>query len=48
MKKEGDTIVEAPTEAREAVNVKGMTTVLWASIALAIVAMAVAWWFLAH
>ncbi len=48
MEKEGDRIIETATEAREGVNVKGVTTVLVVSIILAIVGMAVAWWFLAR
>ncbi len=48
VKKEGDQIVETTTEAREAVNVKGVTTVLTLSIALAVIAIAVAWWFISH
>ncbi len=48
MEKEGDHIVETATEAREAVNVKGVTTVLGVSIALAVIAGIVVWWFVVH
>ncbi len=48
MEKDGDRIIETATEAREAVNVKGVTTVLGVSIALAVVALAAAWWFFAR
>jgi hypothetical protein len=48
VEKDGDRIVETATEAREAVNVKGVTTVLVLSIALAIAAMAGVWWYFAH
>ncbi len=48
MEKDGDQIIETATEAREAVNVKGVTTVLVLSIVLAIAAMAAVWWYFAH
>ena len=45
MQKNGDQIRETDVEAREGVNVKGMTTVLTVSIALAIVGLAALWWY---
>ncbi len=48
MEKDGDKIIETATEAREAVNVKGVTTVLTVSILLAVIGMAAAWWFFAR
>ena len=48
VEKDGDRITETATEAREAGNVKGVTTVLGVSMALAVVALAAAWWFFAH
>ncbi|MBA2588979.1 MAG: hypothetical protein H0U98_10180 [Alphaproteobacteria bacterium] len=48
MEKDGDKIIETATEAREAVNVKGVTTVLTLSIALAVIALAAVWWFFAR
>ena len=45
VEKDGDRIIETATEAREAVNVKGVTSVLGISIALAIIAMAAVWYF---
>jgi hypothetical protein len=48
VEKEGDRIVETTTEAREAVNVKGVTTVLTVSIALAVIAIVIAWWIFAR
>ncbi len=48
MEKDGDRIIETTTEAREAVNVKGVTTVLVLSIVLAVAAMGAIWWYFAH
>jgi hypothetical protein len=48
VEKDGDRIVETATEAREAVNVKGVTTVLGVSIALAVIAGIAVWWFVIH
>ncbi len=48
MEKDGDRIIETATEAREAVNVKGVTSVLGISIALAVIAGILVWWFVAH
>ncbi|MBN9320384.1 MAG: hypothetical protein J0I28_11915 [Caulobacterales bacterium] len=41
MQVQGEHIEETPTEARQGENVKGMTTVLRVSTALAVVALAV-------
>lgn len=41
MQVQGEHIEETPTEARQGVNVKGMTTVLRVSTVLAVVALAV-------
>ncbi len=48
MEKDGDRIIETATEAREAVNVKGVTSVLGISIALAVIAGILVWWFVIH
>jgi hypothetical protein len=48
VEKDGDRIIETTTEAREAVNVKGVTTVLVLSIVLAVAAMGAIWWYFAH
>lgn len=45
MYKDGDEIHETGTEAREAVNVKGMTTVLFGSIALVVILFLAVWYF---
>jgi uncharacterized membrane protein len=45
MHKEGEEIHETPTEARAGVNVRGMTTVLFVSIALILVLFLGIWLF---
>lgn len=45
MRRIGDEIEETGVEAREGVDVKGMTTVLWVSLALVIVLLLAVWLF---
>lgn len=45
MERDGDQIRETGDEAREGVDVKGMTTVLWVSVALVVVLFGLIWWF---
>lgn len=48
MYKDGDEIHETATEAREGVNVKGMTTVLFGSIGLVCLLFFAVWYFWMH
>lgn len=48
MHKDGDEIEETATEARASVNVRGMTTVLFASIGLVLVLFLCIWFFWMH
>jgi len=45
MKKDGDEIEETAQEARQGVNVAGMTSVLFVSLGLAVVILAALWFF---